>query len=265
MVVSVCAVTYNSGDAVLDMLRSVYRHKGDYELKVYISDNNSSDDALDRVRKEFPQVMIIENGDNLGFGHGHNMCIPYLDSDYHFVVNPDIILQDDIFGRMTEYMEANPDIVMAVPKYLSAEGDVQFTPKLAPKIRYMVGGRFERFGGIFRKWRSEYTMRDHPPADTVDVSFCSGCFMAVRTSVFRDMGGFDERYFLYNEDADITRMAQKYGRTVYTPQFSVVHLWDRAYMRKHRYFFIQIDSLLKYLWKWRMGGKYAVNIHRSSK
>jgi GT2 family glycosyltransferase len=89
--------------------------------------------------------------------------------------------------------------------------------------------------------------------------------MAVRTSVFRDMGGFDERYFLYNEDADITRMAQKYGRTVYTPNFSVVHLWDRAYMRKHRYFFIQIDSLLKYLWKWRMGGKYAVNIHRSSK
>lgn len=263
MIVSICVVTYNSGSTVTDMLRSVYLHKGDYELQVFVCDNASDDGTPDAVRKAFPDVTVIENGTNYGFGHGQNACLPYLRSDYHFIVNPDIIVNSDIFSDMARYMEEHKDIVMAVPTYLSADGEMQFTPKLAPKVRYMMGGRFERFGGVFRKWRSEYTMRDDPPKDTVDIGFCSGCFMAVRTDVFKKMGGFDERYFLYNEDADITRMAQRYGRTVYAPQFSVTHLWERAYMRKHKYFFIQIESLLKYLWKWRMGGKYAKSLHRS--
>lgn len=264
MTISMCVVTYNSGGTVLELLRSVYRHRGSYELKIFICDNASSDGTPDVIRQEFPDVTVIENGTNYGFGHGQNACLPYLGSDYHFIVNPDIIVNSDIFGEMAGYMQEHPDIVMAVPTYISTDGEKQFTPKLAPKIRYMVGGRLERFGGIFEKWRSIYTMRDDPPSDTVDIGFCSGCFMAVRTDIFLRMGGFDERYFLYNEDADITRMAQQYGRTVYTPQFSVTHLWERAYMKEHKYFFIQIESLLKYLWKWRSGGKYAKSYHRGA-
>ncbi len=257
MIISLCIVTYNNADNIERTLNSIYANSGDYELKVYISDNLSTDSTVDIVRNKFPQARLICNNCNKGFGYGHNTVIDLLDSDYHFIVNPDILFKDDILGKMSAFLNENPDIVMAVPKFLFESGEEQFTPKLQPKLRYMIGGRFERFGGVFKKWRDEYTLRNADPVSPVDVGFCSGCFIAVRTSVFKKIGGFDERYFLYNEDADITRMAQKYGRTVYAPQFSVIHFWERAYMKNSKYFFIQISSMIKYFYKWRSNGKYT--------
>ena len=251
---SVCIVTYNNENTIEKLLSTLYEH---CEADVWISDNDSSDRTLEIVRKNFPMVNIIENHSNKGFGHGQNAVLDRLSSDMHFIINPDIIFEYDVIGDMCRFFDENPDIVMAVPKFLYENGEEQFTPKLSPKVRYMVGGRFERFGGIFRKWRYEYTMRDRTVTEPVDIGFCSGCFIAVRTEIFKKIGGFDERYFLYNEDADITRMAGRYGRTVYAPQFSVVHLWERAYMKNKKYFLIQIDSMIKYFWKWRSGGRYV--------
>ncbi len=261
MIISLCIVTYNNANNIERVLNSIYAHSGNYELKVYICDNLSTDGTVNIVRDKFPQANLICNKNNKGFGHGHNTVMGLLDSDYHFIVNPDILLTDDILGKMAGFLNENPDIVMAVPKFYFENGEEQFTPKLQPKLRYMIGGRFERFGGIFKKWRDEYTLRNMEISEPVDVGFCSGCFIAVRTSVFKAIGGFDERYFLYNEDADITRMAKRYGRTVYTPQFSVIHLWERAYMKKAKYFFIQVSSMLKYFYKWRSNGKYAGEIN----
>lgn len=257
MVLSLCIVTYNNQDNIEEALSSVFRYSGDYELKVYISDNRSSDDTVKLVREGFPNVNVICNKENKGFGNGHNAVMEYLDSDYHFIMNPDIVFNDDVLSQYVDFFEKNKDVVMAAPKFRYKNGEEQFTPKLRPKLRYMLGGRFERFGGIFKKWRDEYTMKDIMPTETVDVGFCSGCFIAVRTDIFKKIGGFDERYFLYNEDADITRMAQKYGRTVYTPHICLTHLWERAYMKKLKYFFIQISSMLKYFYKWRSDGKYV--------
>lgn len=247
---SLCIVTYNNRDNICRALSSVLENTRQTELTVYVCDNSSSDGTAELVQSEFPTVNVIRTGENRGFGAGHNAVIDMLDSDVHFIVNPDILLTDDVISQMCGFLENNPDIVMAVPKFLSENGEEQFTPKLTPKLRYMLGGRLERFGGIFGKWRREYTFADRNVTEVTDVGFCSGCFIAVRTEVFRAMGGFDERYFLYNEDADLTRMAQAYGRTVYTPQFSVIHLWERAYMRSFKYFFIQIVSMIKYFAKW---------------
>lgn len=254
---SLCIVTYNNRDNIEAALDSVFRQCSEVELTVYVSDNCSSDGTPDLIEKRFPRVKLLRNPDNKGFGAGHNKVLPLLGSDYHFIVNPDIILKSDVIGDMCRFMEDNPDIVMAVPKFVYEDGREQFTPKLTPTLKYMLGGRLERFGGIFRRWRDEYTFRNKNVSEVTDVGFCSGCFVAVRTDVFRSIGGFDERYFLYSEDADLTRAAQHYGRTVYTPQFSVVHLWERAYMKSFRYFLIQISSMFKYFYKWRGNGKYV--------
>ncbi|MCI7768227.1 MAG: glycosyltransferase family 2 protein [Oscillospiraceae bacterium] len=257
MNISLCIVTYNNENTIERVLDSIFEFSGNSSLRVFISDNASSDNTVEKVRHKFPQVNVVCNKENKGFGFGHNSVIGLLDSDYHFIVNPDIILTNDILGEMAEYLDNNPDVVMAVPKFFFENGNEQFTPKLRPKLRFMIGGRLERYGGIFKKWRDEYTMRNAEPDSPVDVGFCSGCFIAVRTEIFKKIGGFDERYFLYNEDADITRMAQKYGRTVYAPQFHVTHLWERAYMKNIKYFFIQISSMIKYFYKWRSDGKYV--------
>ncbi len=254
--VSVCIVTFNNAAVIGQMLESVYKNAPE-NIMVYVVDNNSTDETTDIVAEKFPSVTLIKNTDNKGFGHGHNAVMDMLDSDYHFIVNPDILIKNNIFAEMSDYMNNNPDVVMAVPKFIYENGEEQFTPKLQPSFKYMLGGRLERFGGCFKRRRDEYTMRNKQVTEPVDVGFCSGCFIAIRTSVFKQIKGFDERYFLYNEDADLTRMAQKYGRTVYTPQFSVVHLWERAYMKSIKYFIIQISSMFKYFYKWRKNGKYV--------
>lgn len=257
MKASVCIVTYNNKDNINAAIDSIINMTESVETTLYICDNNSTDGTPDIIAEQYPYVKLIRNTDNRGFGHGHNAVLTLLNSDVHFIVNPDIVLKSDIIGDMCRFLDENPDIVMAVPKFIYENGNEQFTPKLTPKLRYMLGGRFERLGGIFRKWRREYTFADRNVTEVTDIGFCSGCFIAVRTEIFQRINGFDERYFLYNEDADITRMAGKYGRTVYAPQFGVIHLWERAYMKKPKYFFIQISSMLKYFYKWRRNGKYA--------
>ena len=257
MKASLCIVTYNNKDNISAALGSIIEKTKGTERDIYICDNASSDGTPDIAERDFPQVKVIRNTENRGFGAGHNTVLPYLDSDVHFIVNPDIMLTEDTVTEMCSFLADNPDIVMAVPKFVYENGEEQFTPKLTPKLRYMLGGRLERFGGIFRKWRREYTFADRTVTEVTDVGFCSGCFIAVRTDIFRRIGGFDERYFLYSEDADLTRMAKQFGRTVYAPQFSVIHLWERAYMKSRKYFFIQLSSMFKYFYKWRCGGRFA--------
>ncbi len=245
-----CIVTYNNADNIEKVVESILCHTEGIDFKLYICDNMSTDNTADIVENKFPQVTVIRNKDNKGFGHGHNVVIDRLDSEYHFIINPDIYLTDDAVSEFIEYFDQHSEVVMAVPKLLFEDGSEQFTPKRIPTVRYMMGGRLERLGDPFKKWRYEYTMRNAPPSEPVECGFCSGCFICIRTEVFKKAGGFDERYFLYSEDADLTREAKKYGRTMYLPQIAVTHLWERAYMKSPKYFFIQLSSMFKYFAKW---------------
>ncbi|MCC8043399.1 MAG: glycosyltransferase family 2 protein [Oscillospiraceae bacterium] len=249
-----CIVTYNNSDKIERVIESILRQTEGINFSLIISDNHSEDNTANIVKSRFPQVTVIENPTNGGFGKANNAAIPLLDSDYHFIINPDIFLSYDAVSAFVEYFESHSDVVMAVPKLLYEDGTEQFTPKRTPTLKYMLAGRLERFGGIFKRWRDEYTLRGENVTEPFDCGFCSGCFICIRTDIFKKIGGFDERYFLYSEDADLTREAQKYGRTVYLPQISVTHLWERAYMKSGKYFFIQISSMIKYFLKWRRGG-----------
>lgn len=251
--VTACIVTYNSADKIAAAVTSILEVTRDMDFELFVSDNMSSDGTPDIIKRDFPRVRLIENGSNKGFGHANNAVLPLISSDYHFIINPDIILESNAVGAMTDYMEQHPDAVMAVPKLLSPDGSEQFTPKLTPTLKFMIGGRLERFGGVFKKWRDEYTLRGKNVTEPFECGFCSGCFICIRTEVFKAVGGFDERYFLYSEDADLTREAQRYGKTVYLPGVSVIHAWERAYMKKKKYFFIQLSSMFKYFIKWKRG------------
>lgn len=246
-----CIVTYNNEDKIEAVINSILTHTENIDFTLFVSDNMSADDTVRIIRNKFPQVTVVENGSNKGFGHGHNAVIDKLDSKYHFIINPDIILDNSAVEQFIDYFEKNPDVVMAVPKLLYENGEEQFTPKLTPTVKYMLGGRLEKFGRVFRKWRSEYTLRGKNVTEPFECGFCSGCFICIRTEIFKKTGGFDERYFLYSEDADLTREAKAYGRTMYLPHITVTHMWERAYMKSGKYFLIQINSMIKYFFKWR--------------
>lgn len=249
--VSAAIVSYNSSDKIVEAATSLISNTKKYPLKLYIVDNCSQDNTQSIVENKIKEAVLIKSDKNGGFGYGHNKVLPFLESDYHIIVNPDIIVKDDVVSKMVDYLEERKDISMAMPNIINTDGTNQYLPKKKPKLKYLFGGRFERFGGVFKKWRREYTMYGEYDKTPVEIDFCSGCFTMIRTDVFKKIGGFDERYFMYFEDADLTRQAKDYGKTMLLPQLSVVHEWERASSKKLKYLIIQIKSMRQYFRKWK--------------
>ena len=253
--VSVGIVTYNDEDIILDCLKSIYKHTRGIQMEVYLYDNCSQDKTVELVLERYPQVWLIRGRRNRGFGYGHNRILKKVDSNYHVILNPDILFRSNAIHQMAAFMEDHPDVVMAQPKLLNPDGSEQFTPKRAPSFKYMMSGRLQKLPGPFKKWRDEYTMKNEPLVRPTDIYFMAGCFMMARTNVLKEVGGFDTRYFLYNEDVDLTRTMRQKGRCVFVPQVAVVHMWQRGYMKSPKLFRIQLSSMFKYFRKWR-GQKY---------
>ena len=249
--VSVSIVTHNSADVIGTLLQSLFEHTA-VPLSVYVVDNGSTDDTVAKVRASFPDVTVVTE-DNRGFGAGHNTVLDRLTSTYHAVVNPDIVLHEDTLAALCAYLTEHPDVVMATPLILNPDGSRQDVPRRAPKRRYLLSRKLERFGGVFRRWRDEYTMRTAAFDAPLDVTFCTGCFFVIRTDVLKQIGGFDERFFLYCEDADLTRRALAYGRAVCLPQTAVIHEWERGSAHNLHLLRIHLSSLHKYFRKWRKG------------
>ena len=241
-----CIVTYNDREKVTAAVRSIMDMTKGVDFTLYISDNGSTDGTVEAIRESFPRVVIIENGENNGFGHGHNMVIPMLESEFHFVINPDIILTQDAISKMCLFLKENSDVGLICPKIYNEDGTEQFLPRRRPRLIYLLGGRI----GFLSKYRDIYTRKSESFTLPEEIEFCTGCFMGMRTSVFEEFGGFDERYFMYFEDADLTRTIGKKYRTMIYPDAQVIHMWERAGAKSAKYFFIQVSSMFKYLIKW---------------
>lgn len=247
--VSVGIVTYNNEDKIGLLLEDLRRYCG--TAKVYVVDNRSSDGTARLIRDRFPEVTLLEQEENRGFGAGHNRVLPLLQSDYHVIVNPDIRLSSDAIGALAAVLDERKDVSMITPKILNTDGTEQYLPKRTPRVRYMLAGRLEKFSKRMAKLRDEYTMKNEETGKPMEIEFSTGCFSMIRTSVFRELGGFDERFFMYLEDADLTRRARKYGKALFWPQISVIHGWERSSAKKLKFLWIHMQSMKKFTDKWK--------------
>lgn len=248
--VSACIVVYGGGEEAAAAARSVVQHTKGCALRLYVVDNASPDGAgAFLARQDFgPQVEVRRLAENVGFGSGHNSVLPDLDSDYHAVINPDILLQDDAISILCDYLDAHPEAVMATPRLLFPDGREQFTAKRAPTFMALLSRQVPL--ACFQNIERHYLMLDEDLSQPHAVDFCTGCFFVMRTEAFRRIGGFDESYFMYVEDADITRKAQQCGEAVYVPGACVTHAWHRDANKKWKNFWMQVGSMFHYWHKW---------------
>lgn len=244
--VSVCIVNHNDKNTILKTIKTLYENTKRVNLKIYVSDNNSTDGSLELIRQSFKDVEIIENKKNIGFGCANNVILDRINSDYHILVNPDIEISYDVISDMVDFMEENKDVGILTPTVLNFDNTVQYLPKKKPKFIYLLGGRVK----LFKKYRDDFTMANEKIEKPIQIDFCTGCFMFLRTEIFKKVKGFDERYFLYFEDADLTREVQKYAKTIYNPKFYVYHHWHRASGKSIKFLLIHIGSMFKYSFKW---------------
>lgn len=248
---SIGIVTYNNEAEIGALLKSIFKYTKDIHFQIYVVDNASTDNTVRIIKENYPAVKVLAMKKNLGFGAGHNQLIPYIHSDYHVIVNPDIQLCSNAIADLAGYLNGNPDVALVGPKILNADGTEQHLPKQKPKLRYLLSGRLEKHSRFFNELRADYTLMNRREDEPIEIDFSSGCFMVIRTAVYKQIEGFDEQFFLYLEDADLTLRAKAYGRVVFYPAVSVIHSWKRASAKKTKYFFIHINSMRKFMWKWR--------------
>lgn len=248
--ISGCIVTHNNMRSIKNALDSLLEFTPKENFKLYVVDNSSDDGTPDFIEENYPEIELIRNVGNTGFGAGHNAVLPKLDSKYHFIINPDIIIRDDVITKMVNYLDEHEDIGELAPKICFPDGRVQILAKRSPKLKYLIASRLRKEGEP-SALLSEYAMLDKDYSQVFDTEVASGCFFAVRTDVFKKIGGFDEKYFLYFEDFDLSRQVGLTHRVVFYPQAVVYHEWGRESKKNFKLMLVQIKSMFYFFSKWR--------------
>lgn len=222
--ISASIVTYNNESSIEKCVASILRSAEGLDFQLYISDNASTDRTVEIVKEKFPAVIVIKNNKNGGFGWGHNIVLNRIDSDVHFLINPDIYMKEDSFRVLAAYLWDHKEVSLVTPRVLNTDGTEQFLPKFGPTIRYVIISKLPGF----HKYRRQYTRQDEKFTKPTEVEFCTGCFFAVRTEEFRRLGGFSKQFYMYFEDADLSRRVLRDGKKiVFNPETSVYHDWHR--------------------------------------
>jgi GT2 family glycosyltransferase len=197
------------------------------------------------------RVVTISTRRNLGYGRGHNLAIR--DSvrrhEYHLVCNPDISMEEQTLPTLYTLLEQQRDIGLCIPKVVGVDGELHHLCKLAPSPLDLAIRRFCP-PAWFAARRAHFEMRDRSYDDEMEPPFMSGCFMFFRSSVLARLDGFDERFFLYLEDLDLSRRSQRIARNLYYPRRTIVHAHQRGAHKSLKLLLAFGVSVLRYFNKW---------------
>lgn len=242
--ISVAVVSFNTRDLLRACLRSLdaRQAEGEATLEVTVADNGSVDGSLEMVRAEFPSVRLIETGGNVGFGRANNAALAHARGRCLALVNSDAEMLPGALSAGLAFLDAHPDVGLAGGQLLWPDGRLQTSwgddPTLAGVFREQTFLR----SPIPSRWRLATLPsegRDRPgtnvngpglgsstPRDATprDVDQICGAFMLIRRAAWRQVGGFDPHYFMYNEDVDLNVRLRRAGwRVVFLPHARITH------------------------------------------
>lgn len=251
---SVCIVAYRNYEDIKVAVDSLERFAPcTMTKKVYIVDNSCYEDE-EPLKTEFTtflskweDVEYVDAKENLGFGKGHNYVMDQLESKYHLIMNPDIVLTEDSLSKIMIYMEIE-DVGMVVPKLVYENGEMI----KAYRRELTVWDMFIRFccPGMFKKRKAYHTMDEMDYTKPFDVPFAQGSFLVIRTELFQKLGGFDDRFFMYMEDADLCKRVNEVSVVRYFPETKVIHKWEKGSHKSGKLFKVHIKSMCQYFKKW---------------
>jgi GT2 family glycosyltransferase len=241
LALTVSIVVYRSDPAVLQltldsMLQAIHHAQNRRLLSSACIDiilNSASEPAVTelvaRCRSQAAgiDIALLEGHGNIGYGRGHNLSIKKVESHCHLILNPDVTLSPESLAEGLEFMIRNPEVVALSPAVEDGEGHKQYVCKRFPSVLdFMLRGFAPAFvRRLFAARLARYEMRDLPEQEpSTDIPIISGCFMLFRTAALRTVGGFDERYFLYFEDFDLSLRVHSKGSLAYLPSMHIVHL-----------------------------------------
>lgn len=223
MLISVILVSYNTAQMSIESLDSLFASVGDFELEVFVIDNASKDNSVELVSSQFPNVTLIQNKKNVGFGRANNQALSLIKGDYILLLNTDAFIKADTLQKSIKYMQSNRQCGVLGARLLGRSGELQ------PSCRYFptpLNLFVERVGlsQFFPKVRLVDDVHFNPEL-TQSCDWVPGCYYMVRRQVVNEVGLFDPLYFLYSEEVDHCFAVKKAGwDVVYLADINVVHI-----------------------------------------
>jgi GT2 family glycosyltransferase len=248
---SASIVIYHTKNSQLDrILRSLTAD--DLLNRIYIIDNGEV--PSDYSFLQYSNVEYIRSPSNLGYGRGHNLALvkAIRKSSHHIIVNPDIYFEPGTLKKIFERVIFDPMIGSLMPRVLYPDGSLQYLCKFIPTpldllFRILPLGSFNKF---IQAHNNFFEMRFTGYDREMNVPYLSGCFMVLSMAAIRDVGFFDDRYFMYPEDIDLTRRLHSRYKTIYYPMTTVFHEHAKESYKNYKMLFHHIINIVKYFNKW---------------
>jgi len=219
---------------------------------IYVIDNAPDASLKAWVSGLSEKVVYIQGQGNVGFGRAHNRAMREAigqGATYHLALNPDISFREGVIEALAAFMDKNPDVGQVIPKIVFPNGATQYVCKLIPTPLDLLLRRFvptrmnERRTNRFELRFSGYNKLMNAP-------YHHGCFMFFRVSALKEIGLFDERFFMYPEDIDLTRRMHEKHATMFYPDVEAVHKHAAASRKNMKMFLIHTVNMIRYFNKW---------------
>ncbi len=226
MKLSIVIVNYNVKHFLAQCLISVQRAISEIETEVFVVDNASSDGSVDFIAQQFPWVKLIASPQNLGFSKGNNLAMQRAAGEYVLLLNPDTVVAEDTFNKCIGFMDAHPAAGALGVHMIDGKGN--FLPESKRGLPTPAVAFYKSFGLSKLFPKSETFGRYHlgflPENETHEVEILSGAYMLMRKKVLDQVGLFDEAFFMYGEDIDLSYRVTLAGyKNYYFADTTIIH------------------------------------------
>lgn len=227
--------------------------KSNLVTKIYLIDNSPTDilKTLKNINDE--KIEYLFQNANIGFGKGHNIAMQIsIDQGfkYHLILNPDIEFGSNVLDNIYLYMEDNLSCGVLMPRIENHDGTQQNLPKLLPSPSNIIMRKFKFPKSLYNDFINTYELRFVPKDKIYNTPVLSGCFSFYRVEALKKTGLFDDKFFMYFEDWDLSRRIHEQYETIYYPIVSVFHGYHSGANKSFKLFKIYIKSAFIYFNKW---------------
>lgn len=268
--VSIILVSYNSATIIKNCLQSLRQFNQSIPVEIIVVDNASQDGSPAIIEQYFPEVNLLKETVNHGFGKGNNIGAKVAQGEFILFLNTDTILTSDFLPSLLEVMQQDNQVGIIAPRLVNRDGSLQIStsPAISIKGEYIAQKRSHQYrqGKNLQKIIQAFAQQQ-------EVDIVVGAAFLIRRKLFEQLRGFDENFFMYFEEADLCQRSQYLGwKIIYYPQVSLIHLHGEStsknpdrmlleyrrsqiyYYQKHRPFweqkFLQIYLLIKFGLLW---------------
>ena len=221
MKTAIVVLNWNGKQLLEKFLPSIIKHSSLDNVEIYVADNASTDDSIDFIKNHYPTIKIVQNAHNQGFAKGYNDSLQHIDADIYALVNSDIEVTKNWLSPILKTFKNEPKTAIVQPKILDFKNKDYF------EYAGAAGGFIDKFGYPYCRGRVFFELEKDTKQynDIIEIFWATGACFFIRSSVFRELNGFDEDYFAHQEEIDLCWRTQSNGYQVkYVGKSTVYHV-----------------------------------------